>query len=72
MQLKSIFFTIAQVLVVLALVPRDEPVLTAERIYHTIIDQSPFLVERTTQVVWTQSPSITQTLPTDTPVPVVE
>lgn len=28
-------------------------VLTAERIYHTVIEQSPFLVDKTTTVVWT-------------------
>ncbi|RDB24410.1 hypothetical protein Hypma_008492 [Hypsizygus marmoreus] len=28
-------------------------VLTVKKIYHTIIDKSPFLVDRTTTVVWT-------------------
>ncbi|RDB26966.1 hypothetical protein Hypma_005137 [Hypsizygus marmoreus] len=43
-------------------------VVTVERVYHTIIDQSPFLVDRTTTIVWTQGPSIVDTeTPTATP-----
>ncbi|TFK32862.1 hypothetical protein BDQ12DRAFT_691909 [Crucibulum laeve] len=37
------------------------PVFTAERIIHTIIQESPFLVDHTTTVVWTQSSSISET-----------
>ncbi|GLB41429.1 hypothetical protein LshimejAT787_1000290 [Lyophyllum shimeji] len=36
-------------------------VLTAERVFHTLVDQSPYLVDRTATVVWTQSPSISDT-----------
>ncbi|GLB41427.1 hypothetical protein LshimejAT787_1000270 [Lyophyllum shimeji] len=38
-----------------------QDVITAERIYHTIIPQSPYLVDRTTTIVWTQGPSISDT-----------
>lgn len=33
------------------------PVFTATAVYHTIIDEPPYLVDRTTVVVWTESPS---------------
>ncbi|PPQ78667.1 hypothetical protein CVT25_010555 [Psilocybe cyanescens] len=37
---------------------RDAPtVLTAERIFHTVIKESPFIVERTSTVTWTLAPS---------------
>ncbi|KAF8076153.1 hypothetical protein FPV67DRAFT_400248 [Lyophyllum atratum] len=48
---------------------QDANVITAERIYHTIIPESPYLVDRTTTVVWTQGPSISDTettAPTET------
>ncbi|KAF9461178.1 hypothetical protein BDZ94DRAFT_1310898 [Collybia nuda] len=48
-------------LAAVALEKRGAEVLTAERIYHTVIDESPFLVDRTTTIVWTQSPSIIET-----------
>ncbi|KAG6901003.1 hypothetical protein C0995_002588 [Termitomyces sp. Mi166 len=31
----------------------DAPVLTAERVFHTLVDQSPYIEDRTTTVVWT-------------------
>ncbi|TFK20275.1 hypothetical protein FA15DRAFT_673649 [Coprinopsis marcescibilis] len=33
-------------------------ILTATKVFHTIVQQSPFLVDRTTTLVWTQSSSI--------------
>ncbi|KAF8076152.1 hypothetical protein FPV67DRAFT_1664453 [Lyophyllum atratum] len=36
-------------------------VITAERVFHTVIAQSPYLVDRTTTIVWTQSSSIVDT-----------
>ncbi|KAF8159249.1 hypothetical protein B0H34DRAFT_796530 [Crassisporium funariophilum] len=73
MQVKAILFAFTQALAALALERRDPPtVLTAKRVYHTIIEQSPFLVEATSTVVWTQSPSITEALPTDIPVPTID
>ncbi|KAG5634299.1 hypothetical protein H0H81_002499, partial [Sphagnurus paluster] len=31
----------------------DDAVLKAERIFHTLIDKVPFLVDRTSTIVWT-------------------
>ncbi|KDR80954.1 hypothetical protein GALMADRAFT_1116816 [Galerina marginata CBS 339.88] len=69
MQLKltPILFAVGQIVAVIALEARDAPVLTAERIYHTVVDQSPFLVEATTTITWTQSASITDSQPTTAP-----
>ncbi|KAL9713354.1 hypothetical protein Ac2012v2_002961 [Leucoagaricus gongylophorus] len=39
-------------------------VLTATRIFRTIVPESPFLVTATSTVVWTQSPTM-KTSPTD-------
>ncbi|TFK34059.1 hypothetical protein BDQ12DRAFT_727245 [Crucibulum laeve] len=50
-----------------ALEERAATVLTVQKVYHTVIDQSPFLVDRTSTIVWTQSPSITTPEPTVTP-----
>ncbi|KAF8076631.1 hypothetical protein FPV67DRAFT_1664888 [Lyophyllum atratum] len=59
---KSFFAVIALVAASnAATVPEGNRVLTAQRVYHTVVDTSPFLVDRTTVVVWTQSPSITAT-----------
>ncbi|KAF8999335.1 hypothetical protein BDQ17DRAFT_1361203 [Cyathus striatus] len=40
------------------------PVLTAEKIYHVVVDQSPYLVESTSTITWTQSSSIYSPVPT--------
>ncbi|KAH9474393.1 hypothetical protein JR316_0012851 [Psilocybe cubensis] len=66
MQLKHILLFLTPLVTVYAAEPT---VLTAKRVYHTVIDQSPFLVERTSTVVWTQSPSITEAQPTTPPTP---
>ncbi|KAG5724767.1 hypothetical protein E4T56_gene16423 [Termitomyces sp. T112] len=42
-----------------AIVPPSGHVYTDIKVYHTVIDESPYLVDRTTTVVWTQGPSIT-------------
>ncbi|KAF9461172.1 hypothetical protein BDZ94DRAFT_1310892 [Collybia nuda] len=45
-----------------AAVPEEKPkVLTAQKIYHTLIEESPFIVDKTTTVVWTKGPSISPT-----------
>ncbi|KAJ3541838.1 hypothetical protein NMY22_g3740 [Coprinellus aureogranulatus] len=43
-------------------------VLRATRVVHTLIRVSPFLVESTTTVTWTEGPSVTDTA-TPTPIP---
>ncbi|KAF8984253.1 hypothetical protein BDQ17DRAFT_1377580 [Cyathus striatus] len=43
------------------------PVLTAEKIYHVVVDQSPYLVESTSTITWTQSSSIYSPVPTTIP-----
>ncbi|KAF8075355.1 hypothetical protein FPV67DRAFT_629929 [Lyophyllum atratum] len=58
---RSFFAVIALVAASNAATVPEGKVLTAERVYHTVIDESPFLVDRTTVVVWTQSPSVTAT-----------
>ncbi|KAF8955417.1 hypothetical protein BDZ97DRAFT_1825188 [Flammula alnicola] len=42
-------------------------VFTAERVFHTTIDQSPFIVDRTTTVVWTESATISALSSTTAP-----
>ncbi|KJA22754.1 hypothetical protein HYPSUDRAFT_215523 [Hypholoma sublateritium FD-334 SS-4] len=55
-----------------ALKRRDPPVFTGLDIYHTIIDEYPYIVDATSTVVWTQSPTITDTsLPTTEPTPTI-
>ncbi|RDB27360.1 hypothetical protein Hypma_004467 [Hypsizygus marmoreus] len=63
MLLKSLFalWTFVVASNAAAIEPDEGRVLTVKRIYHTIIDKSPFLVDRTTTIVWTQSPSISAT-----------
>ncbi|TFK34035.1 hypothetical protein BDQ12DRAFT_690292 [Crucibulum laeve] len=50
-----------------ALEQRDATILTVEKVYHTIIDQPPFLADRTSTIIWTQSTSIIEPEPTVTP-----
>ncbi|KAF9483006.1 hypothetical protein BDN70DRAFT_990649 [Pholiota conissans] len=72
MQLTTIVLVAAQAIAIMALENRALPVHTADRIYHTIIDQSPFLVERTSTITWTESTSIIDTsLPTEAPTPTI-
>ncbi|KIM39585.1 hypothetical protein M413DRAFT_447064 [Hebeloma cylindrosporum] len=71
MQIASIAFVFIQVLAVFGLERRDPVVLTAERIYKELVDQSPFIVQRTTTISWTQSASITVAQPTTAPTPSV-
>ncbi|KAF9444258.1 hypothetical protein P691DRAFT_807676 [Macrolepiota fuliginosa MF-IS2] len=44
-------------------------VITATRVVHAVVDQSPFLVESTSTIVWTQSPSVTNSQPAPTDIP---
>ncbi|KDR80948.1 hypothetical protein GALMADRAFT_1116675 [Galerina marginata CBS 339.88] len=72
MQFQPFAFVLFYVLSVAATVQRDLPtpsVLTAEKIYHTLIDKSPFLVDRTTTIVWTQSAISTQSRAAVSPTP---
>jgi hypothetical protein len=70
MQLKSLFVVAA--FQVAATFAAQGQVLQQEKIYHTVISQSPFLVERTTTVTWTEGTTITDTsLPTAAPTPSV-
>ncbi|KAJ3513764.1 hypothetical protein NLJ89_g2767 [Agrocybe chaxingu] len=76
MQFKTLAFAALQVLAVVALDVRADPdptpeVLTAKRVVHTLIQQSPFLVESTTTVTWTQSASISPTEPVASPTPTI-
>ncbi|KAJ3510609.1 hypothetical protein NLJ89_g4581 [Agrocybe chaxingu] len=71
MQFKAIVIVAIQALAVVALERRAPAVVTAERVYHTVIRQSPFLVDRTSTVVWTQSASITEAQPSTAPTPTV-
>ncbi|PPQ97993.1 hypothetical protein CVT26_003055 [Gymnopilus dilepis] len=48
----------------------EEPVtVTAKKVYNTLIDHSPFMVQRTTTVVWTQTPSSTSSQAQVSPTP---
>ncbi|KAK7044355.1 hypothetical protein R3P38DRAFT_3176617 [Favolaschia claudopus] len=37
--------------------PADPPVFTATRVYQTITDVPPYIVDATTVITWTQSPT---------------
>ncbi|KAF8169541.1 hypothetical protein BJ912DRAFT_999536 [Pholiota molesta] len=74
MQFKVLIFLATQIVAILALMGRDDSAHTriAKKIYHTVIDESPYLVDRTSTVVWTESASITDTtLPTTAPTPTI-
>ncbi|KAF8188022.1 hypothetical protein BJ912DRAFT_968945 [Pholiota molesta] len=74
MQFKVLIFLSTQIVAILASVGRDNSVHTriAKKIYHTVINESPFLVDRTSTVAWTESASITDTsLPTTAPTPTI-
>ncbi|RXW16492.1 hypothetical protein EST38_g9360 [Candolleomyces aberdarensis] len=62
MQLKLTLAVIASVLTSYAppVLAAEGDVLTATRVFHTVIRESPFLVDRTTTVVWTQGASVTE------------
>ncbi|RDB27654.1 hypothetical protein Hypma_003182 [Hypsizygus marmoreus] len=61
MQFKSLFVLLTIAIASDAATTGEGKVLTVKKIYHTIIDKSPYLVDRTTTVVWTQRPSISAT-----------
>ncbi|KAJ3514731.1 hypothetical protein NLJ89_g2202 [Agrocybe chaxingu] len=67
MLFKSLAAVTTQVLAVLA----AGNVLSVEKVFHTIVNQSPFLVERTTTVTWTQSASLISSEPTSPPTPTI-
>ncbi|KIJ96003.1 hypothetical protein K443DRAFT_107886, partial [Laccaria amethystina LaAM-08-1] len=52
---KSILIAFAHFLAIAAIEPRQAKptVFTAEKIYHEIIDQPPYLVEMTSTITWT-------------------
>ncbi|KAF9473148.1 hypothetical protein BDN70DRAFT_886143 [Pholiota conissans] len=58
MQFLTIVFFAAQVVAALAnpLEARGAAVHTATKVFHTIVKQSPFLVDKTTTIVWTVPP----------------
>ncbi|RDB27745.1 hypothetical protein Hypma_003192 [Hypsizygus marmoreus] len=67
---RTVFFVGVIVTAMASPARRDAPTLTIERVYHTIIDESPYLVDRTTTVVWTQTPGTIESetaVPTSTP-----
>ncbi|KAJ3508234.1 hypothetical protein NLJ89_g5869 [Agrocybe chaxingu] len=74
MQFKRSTVAVTKVLAFLALatVSAEGKVLTVERIFHTIVSQSPFLVDETTTVSWTQSASLSTTEPTAAPTPTID
>ncbi|KAJ7894324.1 hypothetical protein B0H14DRAFT_802996 [Mycena olivaceomarginata] len=47
-----------------AQMPFDMPVFTATRVYRTTTDVPPYIVDRTTTMVWTQSSSAVIACPT--------
>ncbi|KAJ3500536.1 hypothetical protein NLJ89_g9749 [Agrocybe chaxingu] len=66
MQFKTLVFVAVPVMAAAALHIRqdDQPqpqIFTGERVFHTIIDKSPFFVESTTTFIWTQTPTATPT-----------
>ncbi|KAF8169799.1 hypothetical protein BJ912DRAFT_998699 [Pholiota molesta] len=73
MQLNVLVFFVTQIVAILALAGRDNSAHTrmAKKIYHTVIDESPYLVDRTSTVFWTESESITTSLPTAAPTPTI-
>ncbi|KJA22858.1 hypothetical protein HYPSUDRAFT_40651 [Hypholoma sublateritium FD-334 SS-4] len=71
-QFINIIFMLSQVLAITALQLEADNVLTASRVYHTIIDQSPYMVDVTSVTTWTESASIIDTtLPTGAPTPTI-
>ncbi|KAF9563578.1 hypothetical protein CPC08DRAFT_816502 [Agrocybe pediades] len=71
MQFKSVLCALSLVVAAIAQDKTTPTVLTAERVFQTIIDQSPFMVMTTTTTTWTQSPSITEAEPTTPPTPTI-
>ncbi|KAJ2916713.1 hypothetical protein MD484_g3721, partial [Candolleomyces efflorescens] len=68
MQFKFTLVALAGVLASVTTQALAAEVLTAPRVYHTVIKQSPYLVERTTTVTWTiaqrrfkENPSLAET-----------
>ncbi|KAF9528970.1 hypothetical protein CPB83DRAFT_893933 [Crepidotus variabilis] len=73
MKLNYILFVASQCLLTFALERRqDRKVFTATKVVHALVSQSPFFVDSTTTVVWTQSPSITEPEPTTAPSPTID
>ncbi|KAL0954401.1 hypothetical protein HGRIS_003385 [Hohenbuehelia grisea] len=61
MLFKYAIYLIALATAVASLEQRAEaaaPVLTAKRVFQTVIDESPFIVKKTTTITWIQSPSV--------------
>ncbi|KAF5309976.1 hypothetical protein D9619_010460 [Psilocybe cf. subviscida] len=60
MKLSVLAFVVVQAAWVMSLpvvLEERQSVYTATRIYHTIISESPYLVDRTTVITWTQYPA---------------
>ncbi|KAH9477712.1 hypothetical protein JR316_0009938 [Psilocybe cubensis] len=53
MKTAYIIFTLLQALASNALAPREPDTVTAERVYHTMITEAPYMVDMTTTVTWT-------------------
>ncbi|KAF6745622.1 hypothetical protein DFP72DRAFT_1077405 [Ephemerocybe angulata] len=72
MQFTSLLrFTIATIVasqLPIAVSAAEGDVLTATKVFQTIVSESPFLVTRSTIVTWTQSASITEST-SITPIP---
>ncbi|EAU89645.1 hypothetical protein CC1G_02534 [Coprinopsis cinerea okayama7 len=58
MQLKFTFASLVAILASNVALAAEGDVFTATRVFHTIIKEEPYLVDRTETFVWTQGPSI--------------
>ncbi|KAJ3523837.1 hypothetical protein NMY22_g11260 [Coprinellus aureogranulatus] len=70
MHLAKSLFAVASMtaLTMLGVFAAEGDVHTATKVYQTVVSQSPFLVEQTTMVTWTQSASVAEST-TATPIP---
>ncbi|KAF9550056.1 hypothetical protein CPC08DRAFT_823364 [Agrocybe pediades] len=71
MQLMTLVIAMASFAMASASAAVKPQVHTAERVYQTIIKESPFMVLTTSTIVWTQSPSITTPASTIPPSPTI-
>ncbi|KAF8880223.1 hypothetical protein CPB84DRAFT_1792725 [Gymnopilus junonius] len=63
------FALIATSLQALSASAETPKVLTAERIYNTLVDYSPYMIQKTTTIIWTQTQSSTASQAPVTPTP---
>ncbi|KAG6828777.1 hypothetical protein H0H92_006801 [Tricholoma furcatifolium] len=64
---KALLFVLISATVAVPAAADASSVFTAVEVYHTIIDEPPYLVDRTTTIVWTQGPTVSAV--TDVPLP---